>query len=475
MGEDVSDEMEHRLTERRSAGAPSGTLILSEEEAFVHDTVRIRGLNFPAEDSIELHWRTVSGRWGVLEANEVNGAQYRPRTEHILTVHTDEDGKFSETWQIPEDYGGEHSMEARNANGEVLGKATLAIRPWFELQNDTAELGEFFTLKGYGIGPNVVENNYKLTWDNGMVGFITGVKNHGTATARVRAVGPVGQHEIQVWRNYRGVPFLQNNTQSPFGEVAAGRAYNWSVEVTEPETSPGEIWVESLLEEAPLPVHIPDPEVESEASIDVAPQCGQPGTDAVITGRNFPASESVNLVWHTHEGHRVQDIPIRPEPIPGVLAEVETDADGSFQVEFEVPDDRGSTRPITAEVGGESVATAGFMMQAKILDVSPTDPAPGEEVEIELTGIGWPTYENAYYFIYDNRPLGYVCGLEERTARTVLPAAGEPGWHFIDVYPSFFDVAEEEPDFELKPHLSYLDNHPIRPLPGLHMAIEVQE
>lgn len=474
MGQDLSDDVQDRLAERRSNQA-GGTLVLSDEEAYVSDTVAIRGLNFPAHERVELHWKTVTGQWGVLEANEVNGVQYRPREEHILTVETDDGGTFAETWEIPEDYGGEHTLQARDGDGETLAETTLAIRPWFELQNETAELGEFFTITGYGIGPNVVENNYQISWDNGTVGFITGVKNHGTATARVRAVGPVGQHELQVWRNYRGVPFLQNNTQSPFGEVAGGRQYAWSVEVTEPETPPEDVWVESLLEEAPLPVHVPDPDVESDARIEVTPQCGPPGTDVVLRGREFPPGETVDLAWHTHEGHRVRDIPIRPEPVPGVLPTVEADENGAFQVEFEAPNDRGATRPITAAVGGETVATAGFMLQAKVLDVSPRTANPGEEIEIELSGIGWPTYENAYFFLYDNKPLGYVCGLEDRTAKTVLPASGEPGYHFIDIYPSFFDVADDEPDFELKPHLSYLDNHPIRPLPGIHMAIEITE
>jgi hypothetical protein len=280
---------------------------------------------------------------------------------------------------------------------------------------------------------------------------------------------------LQVWRNYRGVPFLQNNTQSPFGEVAGGRQYAWSVEVTEPDSEPGMAWVDSLLNEAPLSIHLPDPDRETDAELEVSPQSGQPGTDAVITGRDFPPETAVDLVWHTHEGHRVKEIPISAVPEPDVLPTVETDSDGTFQVDVTIPRDLGSTRPITAEVDGQSIAVAGFMMQPKILDVSPVSGPAGRDVEIELSGIGWPTYENAYYFIYDNKPLGYVCGLEEKIAKTVLPAAGEPGYHFIDVYPSFFDVQDDEPDFELKPHLSYLDNHPVRPLPGLHMTIEITD
>ncbi|MGM0372593.1 MAG: hypothetical protein ACQEQJ_08860 [Halobacteriota archaeon] len=477
MGDDgLSNEVTDRLSERRqqSQGA-SGTLILSDEEAYVHDTLTIRGLNLPENEELDVFWRTVKGKWGVLQGNEVNGAQYRPRTIHALTAQTDDQGKFSEEWTIPKDYGGEHKIEVRNGDDETIAKAAVRIRPYFEVQETEVPLGGFFTVKGYGIGPNVVESNYQLTWDNGMVGFITGVKNHGTATARIRAAGPVGSHQIQVWRNYRGVPFMQNNTQSPFGEVAAGRQYQFDVEVTEPDSELGGYWVEELFEESPLQVHVPDPEVEHDATIDITPQSGQPGTDAVITGTDFPANTEVELVWHSHSGHRVKDIPIRPEPLPEVLPTVTTDGDGRFQEEITIPQDKGSTRPIAAKIDGESVATTGFMMQADILEVSPQTAEQGETVEIELSGIGWPTYENAYYFVYDNKPIGYVCGLEARTAKTEITASGEPGYHFIDVYPSFFDVKDDEPNFELTPHLSYLDNHPIRPLPGLHMTIEITE
>ncbi|AOW80721.1 hypothetical protein HTSR_1548 [Halodesulfurarchaeum formicicum] len=477
MGDDgLSSDVKNRLSERREANqGASGTLILSDEEAYVHDTITIRGLNLPPDAELDVFWRTVEGKWGVLQGNEVNGAQYRPRTIHALTAQTDDQGKFSEEWTVPKDYGGEHTIEVRNGDDEAIATAAVRIRPHFEIEETEAPLGGFFTVTGYGIGPNVVENNYQLTWDNGMVGFITGVKNHGTATARIRAAGPVGSHQIQVWRNYRGVPFMQNNTQSPFGEVAAGRQYQFDVEVTEPDSELGGYWVEELFDESPLQVHVPDPEVEHDATIDITPQSGQSGTDAVITGTDFPANTDVELVWHSHSGHRVKDIPIRPEPLPEVLPTVTTDEDGRFQEEITIPQDKGSTRPIAAKIDDRSVATTGFMMQADILEVSPQTAEQGETIEIELGGIGWPTYENAYYFVYDNKPIGYVCGLEARTAKTEITASGQPGYHFIDVYPSFFDVKDDEPNFELTPHLSYLDNHPIRPLPGLHMTIEITE
>lgn len=478
---DISSGLQDRLDKHRDDRTEfGGTLVLSEETGFVGDTVTLKGRNLPENRTLAVNWKTSKGMWGVLEGNEVVGPQYQPKTERIMTVSTDENGRFTEDWTVREDYGGEHKIELETQMEEVVATAAYTIEPWFEIDRTEAPLGETFTIVGHGLGPNVLTNNYQLTWDNSVVGFMTGVLNRGRSTAEIRAVGSPGKHVIDVWRNYRGVPFLQNNTQSPYGPVGGDRQSTWTVSVTELQSEPETSWMDPLLDEGPLDVHLPDVDEQSAAELEISPRCGQPGTDATITGRNFPPETSVDLVWYTHEGHRVKGIPITPERQPWVLPTVTTDDVGAFEVDVTIPGDKGSTRPITAEIDGKSVAVTGFMMQPKIVDMSPTRGPVGTTVEIELTGIGWPTYENAYYFVYDNKPLGYVCSLEsEQTAtesgvvRGQFTASGDPGYHFIDVYPSFFQMRDSEPDFVLKPHLSYLDNHPIRPLPALHFAFEI--
>ena len=454
----------------------SGRLEVSDGETYVGDTVTIRGADLPERESLDLVWHSSEGQWAVLEANEVIGPQYSPRTETIGTVTTDESGTFEETWTVFEDYGGSHLLEAQTSDGETVAEAKLEIRPWFDLYRTEAPLGEAFTVIGYGLGPNFVTNNYQVTWDNSVVGFMTGVQNRGTATARVRAVGPPGEHVLRVWRNYYGVPYLQNDTQSPFGSVAGDRQSTWTVTVTEPETEPEPAWVDPLMDERPLPVHYPDLDEDTDAELEVTPECGQVGTEAVVTGRNFPANTEVDLVWYRHEGEHALGEPVTAEPKPDVLPTVTADADGRFQIPVTIPECVGATRPITANVDGKSVAVTGFMVQPTVMDISPTKGPVGTEIEIELSGIGWTEYETAPFFVYDNAYLGYVCGQDIPTKRTVIEAAGEPGYHFIDVYPSFFpEVDADELDFSRKPHLSYIDNHPVRALPALHFAFEVTE
>jgi len=349
----------------------------SDETAYVGDTLQLEGRNLPAQTGIDIVWHSSDGRWGVLKDNEIVGPQYRSRTNTIGTVSTDANGQFSYEWTIPEDYGGDHTIELQR-DGETLAEAEVTITPWFEIDRTEAEMGETFTITGYGIGPDDYHNNYQITWDGAATGFVTGVQNRGTATAQIRAVGPPGEHIIQVYRNTLGVPFLQNNTQSAFGPVAGGRQSVWQVEVT-------------------------------------------------------------------------------------------------------IPTDIGATKPVVAEVDGQSVAVTGFMMQPKIETFSPTSGPMGTEVEIELSGIGWTKYECTPYFVYDNRPLGYICSNigsgtnVQEVVRAAFRAYGEPGFHFIDVYPALFEMQDDQPDFALKPHLSYLDNHPVRSLPAMHFTFEVTE
>ncbi|KAB1196979.1 MULTISPECIES: hypothetical protein [Haloferax] len=477
---DISAELEDKLSQHRRRQTPaSGTLVMGSQEAYVGDEVTLLGRNLPESIELTVVWHSVNGSWGVLKANEILGPQYQSKEKRLTTVTTDADGKFDESIEIPEDYGGAHTVELRAPDGTNLGQGEIEVTPHFEIENRTAPLGEVFTITGYGLGPNPLTNNYQVTWDNGMVGFMTGVMNNGKATAQIRAAGPVGEHVVQVWRNYRGVPFLQNNTQSPYGPVAGGRQSSWTVETTEPEGEPESMWIDAQFDETPLEVHYPDIDEDTDAELEITPTSGKPGTTAFIRGENFPSDEEVDLVWYRHQGHRVKGIPITPVPQPDVLPSVTTDENGSFQVEVEIPRDVGSTRPITAEIDGTSVAITGFMMQPDVVDISPKKGPVGTEIDIKITGIGWTVYENAPYFVYDNKPIGYVCGVDDEEENGIthikIRASGEPGYHFIDAYPCIFEMRDEEPNFEIKPHLSYLDNHPVRPLPAFHFAFEVTE
>ncbi|MFQ3294630.1 MAG: hypothetical protein ACI8VE_001707, partial [Natrialbaceae archaeon] len=474
----LSSDLQERLDNAGQLAKSAGDLFVSDQEGYVGDEITLMGRNFPADEQYDLTWHTVDGRWGVLQGYQITGTQYQPREVTIGTVQTNDDGRFDTAWTVPEDFGGAHRIEIMSGD-EPVARTEIEITPWFELERTEAQLGESIILRGYGLGPEVTHSNFQVSWDNGFLGFMTGVQNRGTATAAIRATGPPGEHVIQLWRNYRGVPFVANNTQSPLGSVGGDRQNAWTVTVTPPDSPPETAWVDELVDENPMEVHLLDLDADTDAELSITPQCGQAGTDAVITGQNFPAKETVDLLWYQHVGDGIRGINVTPQPRPEVLPTVTTDADGHFQIEVEIPPAEGSTRPIVAEVGGRSVAQTGFMMHPSVETFEPTSGPVGTEIEIELSGIGWTAYESAPYFVYDNKPLGYACGASEDlrspTVRTVLTASGEPGYHFIDVYPTIFEMDDDEPEFEIRPHLSYLDNHPVRPLSAAHLTFEITE
>jgi hypothetical protein len=478
----LSPNLRDRLEDRRQARTDyPGTLALDQVTGHVGDTLTLEGRNLPADESLDVVWHSVDGGWGTVRANEVVGIQYQPRSDTILSVRTDEDGRFTERWQVQEDYGGEHELEVRDGEGTTLAEAEYTITPHFELDRTTAPLGEQFHLTGYGLGTDRISTNIQVTWDNGYVGLLTGVKNRGTANAMIRAAGPPGEHLLQVWPNPEGAAYLPIYTTSEFGEVEEEDS-KWLVEVTEPEERPPTAEMDPLLAETPLDAHLLEPDRESGAELDIAPTSGQSGTEAVITGRGFPPETIVDLVWHTHAGHRFIDDAIQPVPRPDALPSVETDEDGRFQVDVTVPEDIGETRPITAEVDGEAVASTGFVLQPEILDVSPTEGPAGTTITIRLSGIGWALYDNNYSVLYDNRLVGYVCSHNRRDSdhdaglvEFNVTAIGEPGYHFIDLVPTLNDNSVDDYKLENRPHLSYLDNHPLRPLAGMHFTFELTE
>jgi hypothetical protein len=484
MGEsEISADLRDRLQEHRdSGGAQQGTLVLSDDAGCVGDTLTLKGRNLPAETSLDVVWHSVQGEWGVLRGNELLDPQYSPRTDTILSVTTDEDGSFTADWQVQQDYGGEHVVELHDEDGVTVASAEYSIEPHFELDRTEAPMGERFHLTGYGLGPSRITNNYQATWDNKFVGFMTGVQNRGTTNAEITAVGPPGEHVLTLWYSPEGMPYLQDYTSSPFGPPLGDKQSKWVVEVTEPEEAPPTATMDPLIDEEPLPSHTIEPDRDTDAELEITPTSGQAGTDAIISGSSFPPETEVDLVWYTHAGHRFMDDPIKPVARPDKLPSVVTDEDGAFQLDVEIPADIGETRPIAAEVDGESVATTAFMLQPHIIDITPTEGPVGTEITVELAGIGWALYDNNYSVLYDNSLAGYFCSHNRidsdeppELVEFTLSASGDPGYHFIDVIPTFNDNQVDDFKLENRPHLSYLDNHPLRPLSGFRFAFEVTE
>ena len=94
---------------------------------------------------------------------------------------------------------------------------------------------------------------------------------------------------------------------------------------------------------------------------------------------------------------------------------------------------------------------------------------------IQLNGVGWTETANIYTVVYDNRYIGYVCGFNSQGDVTIpMQASGEPGWHFIDLYPAIYkgDETAQVQNFRI-PQLTYAADHPGETLPAFHYAFRV--
>jgi hypothetical protein len=474
----MSDESESELHgPRGDTIREASTLQVNKSEGFVHDGVMLKGTNLPANEELTVIWRAFDGTWRMGDSGTIMGPQYSVTRDELFTVQTDESRTFKREWTVEENFGGEHAFELW-AGDVKLDTAQFRIYPHFELDRTEAPVGEWFRLTGYGLGTDKRTSLYQVTWDNAQMGYLISVIERGTATADIRAAGPPGEHTIGIWRNFTGIPLLQNYTQTPAGDISPGRATDWTVEVTEPEESPPVMETEAMFPEAPIDAHIPDVDESTDSTLTVEPSSGRPGTDAVISGRGFPPSTSVDLKWFSRGGNQFAGAPVGPAPRPDVLPTVTTDEEGSFQLDISVPSDFGSTRPIHALVDGRSVAATGFVMQPEAVDISPTSGPVGTEITVSVSGLGWQHFESAYAVLYDNKQTGYVVSDlsdEDGVVRFTVQASGEPGYHFIDMVPMIHDTQGSDLDLDYKPHLSFLDNHPGRLLPGIRFAFEVTE
>ena len=100
----------------------------------------------------------------------------------------------------------------------------------------------------------------------------------------------------------------------------------------------------------------------------------------------------------------------------------------------------------------------------------------GTPFRIHLKGVGWTETANIYNLVYDNMYTGYACGFNSQGDVTVfMPATGEPGWHFVDLYPGIYKGQETRPNNFRIPQLTYAADHPGEDLPAFHFAIEVTE
>jgi hypothetical protein len=440
-----------------ASGGFVGTLALSPENGPAGTPVSVRGGGFLPGDTLDLVWRTVDGHWKVSDGS-YNGRDFAPVGYRIASVTTDAVGSFAVSFTAPEDFGFEHDVVVQKGT-RLLTQTAFNLDIAMTLSPASGPIGTPITVTVHGIGWRDLENSWMLVYDNGFTGWVSSVSTGGTAQFTIPATGATGTHVLRLVHGAFTFPYL-NPEQNPQPDRARPRA--------EFTLTPGD---------AVLP---PAPEAEVQASIRGLPAPGALKVTPAFSGIGKPVEvvagalqpgKTYQLNWDTVTGNRVALNGW--ETRSSVVAQAMADANGRAAFGFTVPDDLGGAHAVWIDDGGKR-REGSFWVTPTALPLDVAAGPAGTDFTIHLKGVGWSETANIYNMTYDNAYLGYACGFNSQGDVTIhLTASGDPGWHYVDLYPGIYKGAETRPDNFRIPQLTAPEDHPGEDLPVLHFAFEV--
>jgi hypothetical protein len=416
----------------------------------------------PPRRKLDLIWRTVKGGWVVEDYYHFRGKKFADTAKTLQQVETDDSGRLIAHFTIPEDYGGVHEVVVSD-NGVPLAQGGVEVSQTFEMHPAEGPIGTPIELRITGIGWRTMESTWVINWDNQEVGWISATDTRGTAVARFRATGAVGQHQLKVLTGYMGQGYL-NHEQAPNAYLPRP-AFSFKV-------TPGRMAPSAYAEpyqHQPVP---PSEAANEDGAVSITPTQGPVQSRASLVARGLPPNAPVSIVWGTQEGSRVSGNGFAPKETE--LRKLTVGGDGRLDVPLVVPDDLGGRHSVSIRSGGSTLARTYFVVETSVVSMSPMSGPPGTPVTIHLKGVGWTDYDNIYIANYDNGYMGYACGFNSQGDVIVnFTATGSPGIHLIDFYPGIYQGPKGTQQLYRLPQLTYADDHPGNHIPALRFAFEV--
>jgi hypothetical protein len=443
----------------RPAGGYVGRLRVTPDHGPAGTSVSVDGDGLPAHAELEVVWRTVRGRWKVAGA-QYHGREYTPVAYRLAAVTSDGDGRVAVSFVAPEDFGFVHDVVVQR-DDRLLTQTAFKLDMTARLLVDRGPPGTPIAVEVQGIGWRELEGSWVLLYDNKFTGFLSAVTTGGTAHFTITAAGPPGLHIVEILHSDFNSPY-RNTQQSP---VPDRPQFKLGFTVT-----PGP------------PVLPPPPDRQAQRDVRFLPPAGElvavpafagVGETVEVRGAGFAPGRRYALEWSTVVGNRMSgagwDEASRP------IAEARADASGQIAFSFAVPADLGGAHALRVDAGGTTKRGIFWIAPAaRALDVA-RGPV-GTTFRVHLVGVGWTETANIYTVVYDNAISGYACAFNSQgDVEIVMQATGEPGWHFIDLYPSIYRGSEVRPNNYRLPQLTYADDHPGEDLPRFRFAFEVTD
>ena len=436
-----------------------GRLKLEPHQGPIGTPVIARGSGLPANQEFDLVWRTSKARW-IVDNAEYHGREYTPVGYLISKVMTDGAGGFTASFTAPDDFGFWHDITVQTSD-RVLTQAAFHVDMTVDISPKSGPVGTPIQVDVRGIGRQQLQNSWLLLYDNKYTGWMSSVNTGGSATFTLPAAGKPGTHVLEILHGDFTFPY-RNMQQSP--EPDRPR-FVLPFQITEGEP------VLPMPVDEQIQAEIRDLPAQGELAVD--PPFGIVGTPMLVRGEGFEPGKTYPLNWSTVTGNRVSGSGW--EEHEQVISEAKADADGVLEFRLDTPDDLGGVHNLrVATANGDRTGTYWIAPSAKALDVA-RGPA-GTTFTIQLKGVGWTETANIYAVVYDNAYVGYACGFNSQgTVEIFLQATGEPGWHFIDLYPAIYKGKERRPNNFRLPQLTYKQDHPGEDLPRFSFAFEVIE
>jgi hypothetical protein len=457
-----------------------GQIKVSPAHGPVGTTVNVTGEGFAAGQEFDLVWGTVTGSWKVSNA-EYFGREYTPAAYHIATVKSDAAGRIAATFTAPDDFGFMHDVILQQGK-RLLTKDAFSIDMTVKLLADNVPVGTPIPIEVQGIGWRELEGSWVMLYDNRFTGWISTVTTGGTARFTLPAAGQPGRHVIEVVHSDFTFPY-RNMQQSP-----APDRPQFKVGFT---IAPGAAALPSPPpRQAQTQVHRLPPQGELVAT----PAFSGVDQPVVVRGSGFAPGKIVGLNWTTVTGNRIsgsgQVSSVQSRMTSGsgdrpggaggweersrVVAEAKADAAGSVEFRFKALDDLGGSHGLWADTGTGDRQTGTFWIAPTALPLDVSRGPVETTFKIHLKGVGWSESANIYTVVYDNGHSGYACGFNSQgDVEIFMQATGEPGWHFIDLYPAIYKGKETRPVNYRLPQLTAEQDHPGEDLPVFHFAFEV--